>query len=432
MARHISTWALPYKDQAKMEETLACFRRALELKPDYAEAHSNLVYTLIFCPGYDAQALCEEHRRWDQQHAAPLAKFIQPHANDRSPDRRLKVGYVSPDFRSHSEGFFTVPLFSAHDHENFEIVCYADVLRPDDITERLRSYADTWRNITGLDHEQVVERIRRDGIDILVDLTMHMARNRLLVFARKPAPVQACWLAYPGTTGVSTIDYRITDPYLDPPGLYDDCYSEESIRLPDTFWCYDPLDSEPAVNALPAAEKGYISFGCLNNFCKVNPVVLKIWAQVLNAVARSRLTILAGEGTHRQHALDLLAEEGVVGDRVTFAAHQPRQQYLRYYHGIDIGLDTIPYNGHTTSLDSYWMGVPVVTLVGETVVGRAGLSQLTNLGLPELIASNPEQYVRIAAELAQDLAPSEQTACDSAAANAKFSADGRPAICPGH
>ena len=167
--------------------------------------------------------------------------------------------------------------------------------------------------------------------------------------------------------------------------------------MPDSFWCYDPLDSEPAVNALPAAEKGYISFGCLNNFCKVNPLVLKLWAQVLKAVDRSRLMLLAGEGTHRQHTLDLLAEEGVAGDRVTFVANQPRPQYLEYYHGIDIGLDTVPYNGHTTSLDSFWMGVPVVTLVGPTVVGRAGLCQLMNLGLPELIASDPGAIRRIAA-----------------------------------
>ena len=179
-----------------------------------------------------------------------------------------------------------MPLFSCHDHENFEIVCYADVVRPDGVTQRLRTYADAWRSIVGLNDEQVAEEIRRDRIDILVDLTMHMDRNRLLVFARKPAPVQVCWLAYPGTTGLSAIDYRLTDPYLDPPGLDDRCYSEESIRLPDCFWCYDPLDSEPAVNALPAAEKGYVSFGCLNNFCKVNPAVLKLWARVLKAVDR--------------------------------------------------------------------------------------------------------------------------------------------------
>ena len=185
----------------------------------------------------------EEFRRWNQQHAAPLAKFIQPHRNDRSPDRRLRIGYVSPDFRNHCQALFTMPLLSAHDHEHFEIVCYADVVRPDNITERLRSHVGTWRNITGLNHEQVAQLIRQDGIDILVDLTMHMARNRLLVFARKPAPVQVCWLAYPGTTGLTTIDYRLTDPYLDPPGVNDHYYSEESVWLPDTFWCYDPLAS---------------------------------------------------------------------------------------------------------------------------------------------------------------------------------------------
>ena len=391
------------KDVGELDESAACYRRALELKPDFAAAHSNLVYTLIFSPRYDAQALYEEHRRWDQQHAARLAKFIRAHLNNRSPYRRLKIGYVSPDFRNHCQAFFTVPLFSAHDHEQFEIVCYADVVRGDGITRQLRSCADAWRSIVGVDDEGVAQLIRQDEIDILVDLTMHMGRNRLLVFARKPAPVQVCWLAYPGTTGVSAMDYRITDRHLDPPGQYGQYYSEESIRLPDSFWCYDPLENQTAVNALPAAAKGHISFGCLNNFCKVNPVVLEIWAEVLSAVDRSRLTIMAAEGMHRRRVLDLLAERGVADDRVTFVAQQPRPQYLQTYHGIDIGLDTVPYNGHTTSLDSFWMGVPVVTLTGSTVVGRAGLCQLMNLGLPELIASGPAQFVRIAAELAEDL-----------------------------
>ena len=315
----------------------------------------------------------------------------------------MKVGYVSPDFRDHCQAFFVVPLFSAHDHKDFEIVCYSDVVRPDRITERLRSFVDAWRNIVGVGHEQVAQQIRGDGIDILVDLTMHMARNRLLVFARKPAPVQACWLAYPGTTGISTIDYRITDPYLDPPGLYD-ALLRGGIRSPAGFLLVlRSARREPAVNALPAAANGYITFGCLNNFCKVNPFVLKVWARVLDAVDHSRLTLLAHEGSHRRHALDLLAEEGIARDRVRFLDYQPRPQYLRYYHDIDVGLDTVPYNGHTISLDSFWMGVPVVTLVGQTVVGRAGLCQLTNLGLPELIASSPEQFVRIAVELAQDL-----------------------------
>ncbi len=398
-----SNLGVAFKEQGKLDEAVACYRRALELKPDFARAHSNLVYARLFCPGYDAQMLCEEHRRWNERHATPLAEFIEPHPNDRSPHRRLRVGYVSPYFRNHVVGRNLLPLFREHDRRQFEIVCYADVPRHDELTGRFQGYADAWHDTTVLTDAQLARRIREDGIDILVDLTLHLADNRLLVFARRPAPVQVTFAGYPGTTGISAIDYRITDSYLDPPTLYDRCYAEESVRLPDSFWCYDPLGSEPAVNALPAAERGYVSFGCLNNFCKVNPFVLKIWARVLRAVDRSRLTLLAGEGTHRRHALDLLAGEGVVGDRVTFVAHAPRQQYLRYYHGLDIGLDTVPYNGHTTSLDSYWMGVPVVTLVGSTVVGRAGLCQLTNLGLPELIASSPEDYVHVATELARSL-----------------------------
>jgi predicted O-linked N-acetylglucosamine transferase (SPINDLY family) len=391
------------KDQGKLDEAAACYRRALELKPDSAGVHSNLLYLRIFCPGDDAQAIFEEHRRWNRQHADPLARFIQPHSNDRSFHRRLRVGYVSPDFRKHAESFFTAPLLSAHDHQNFEIFCYADVTCPDRITARLRSCADVWQNISGLTDERVAQLVRQDKIDILVDLTMHMARNRLLVFARKPAPVQVCWLAYQGTTGLSTIDYRLTDSYIDPPGLHDHYYSEESVRLADAFWCYDPLANEPGITDLPAWDSGYITFGCLNNFCKVNSLVLRQWAQVLKAVDRSQLVLLAAEGSHRQETLDVLELEDVKPDRVTFVAKLPRAQYLELYHRIDIGLDTFPYTGQTTSLDAFWLGVPVITLVGQTAVARAGLSLLINLGLPELIAETPEQFVSIAVELTNDL-----------------------------
>ena len=251
--------------------------------------------------------------------------------------------------------------------------------------------------------QQVAERIRSDRIDILVDLALHTANNRLLVFARKPAPVQVTWLGYPGTTGLSAIDYRLTDPYLDPPGLFDAFYSEESIRLPDTFWCYDPLTDQPPVNALPALENGFITFGCLNNFCKVNDGCLALWAQVLQAVPQSRLLLLAPRGQAREHVLARLQQEGIAAPRVEFADRQPRLEYLKLYHRIDLGLDPLPYNGHTTSLDAFWMGVPTLTLVGKTVVGRAGWSQLCNLGLKELAAETPEQYVALAAELAADL-----------------------------
>jgi predicted O-linked N-acetylglucosamine transferase (SPINDLY family) len=246
--------------------------------------------------------------------------------------------------------------------------------------------------------------IRQDRIDILVDLTMHMERGRLLAFARKPAPVQVCWLAYPGTTGLTTIDYRLTDPHLDPPHAIDSYYSEHSLRLPDSFWCYDPLTNSPLVNLLPALTNGYIRFGCLNNFCKLNDATLQLWARVLKRVEKSRLLLLAPEGSARERVVQTLADAGVSAEQISFVSRQPRSTYLEVYHHIDIGLDTLPYNGHTTSLDSFWMGVPVVTLVGTTVVGRAGKSQLHNLALLDLIAHTPEQFVEIAAKLAGDSA----------------------------
>ena len=289
------------------------------------------------------------------------------------------------------------------DHSRFEIVCYSDVLCPDDLTNRLRSNVSKWREVVGFTDEEVARLIRQDQIDILVDLTMHMSNGRPLLFARRPAPVQVCWLAYPGTTGNAAIDYRLTDPFLDPPGLNDRYYSEESIRLADTFWCYNPLSREPAVNSIPALTKGNVTFGCLNNFCKVNNGVLKLWAKVLRAVGESKLMLLAPEGSARLRVVDELQKEQVGSERIIFVNHRRRQQYLELYHQIDIALDTLPYNGHTTSLDSLWMGVPVVTMVGQTVVGRAGVSQLSNLGMTELVAKSPEEFVKIAVELASDL-----------------------------
>jgi len=391
------------KGIGQLDGAIASYRQAMRLKPDYALPHSNLLFTLPFHPGYDAGMIYEENRRWDHQFAEPLKKFIQPHANDRNPDRRLRIGYVSPDFREHCQAMFTIPLLSNHDREAVEIFCYADVRRPDALTQRIGGYVDGWRSIVGMTDAQAAGKIREDRIDILVDLTMHMAKNRMLLFARKPAPVQAAWLAYPGTTGLSAMDYRLTDPYLDPPGSNDRFYCETSIHLPDSFWCYDPLVADLAVNPLPAQSKGHVTFGCLNNFCKVNEPVLRLWAQVLKTVPTSRFMMLCPEGNHRQPLLEMLQREGISPDRIELIAGRPRLQYLELYHRIDVGLDTFPSNGHTTSLDSYWMGVPVVTLVGQTVVGRAGLSQLTNLGLPELIAQTPEQYVQIATDLARDL-----------------------------
>jgi predicted O-linked N-acetylglucosamine transferase (SPINDLY family) len=392
-----------YKDQGRLDDALAAYRAALGIKADAAHIHSNVVLALNYHPDYDARSIQEECARWEQLHALPLKKLIRHHANRPDPERRLRIGYVSPDFHEHVDAYFLVPLLSNHDHQRYEIVCYANVSRPDAMTQRLRGYADIWRSTVGLSDQQIADLVRSDQIDILVDLEMHTAGNRLLIFARKPAPVQVAWLGYPGTTGLSAIDYRLTDPHLDPPGLFDSFYSEESIRLPDTFWCYDPLSDEPAVNALPALEAGHVTFGCLNNFCKVNEGCLTLWAEVLRNVRQSRLLLRAPRGQARDHVMATFQKEGIAESRIEFVDRVRRQEYLGLYHRVDLGLDPLPYNGHTTSLDAFWMGVPTLTLLGRKVVGRAGYSQLCNLGLRELAAETPQQYVAMAADLARNL-----------------------------
>jgi predicted O-linked N-acetylglucosamine transferase (SPINDLY family) len=392
------------KDKGQLDEAIACFRQAVRAQPDLAKAHSNLVLALLYHPGYDAKMIYEELRRWNQRHAEPLKKLIQPHPNDRDPTRQLRIGYISADFYDHVSAFFLLPLFRHHDRRQFEVFCYdAQGAHYDKVTRQMQDQVQHWRKIDKLTDTQVAGLVRQDQIDILVDLKLHTADNRLGVFAEKPAPVQATWLGYPGTTGLDAIDYRLTDPCLDPPGFDDACYSERSIHLSDTFWCYDPLTNEPAVNAPPCLETGFVTFGCLNNLCKVNEQVLQLWVRVLKTTDRSRLMMLCPKGSHRQPLLEMLQREGIQLDRIELVANLPRAQYLDLYHRIDVGLDTFPYNGHTTSLDSFWMGVPIITLVGQTVVGRAGVSQLTNLGLTELIAHTPDQYVQLAAALASDL-----------------------------
>lgn len=398
-----STQGTILKGLARLEEAVAAYRQALAIQPDFWLNHSALIYGMYFCPTLNSAAIYQEHRRWNDQHAKPLATAIAPHKNNRSPERRLRIGYVSPDFRQHCQSHFTVPLFSHHDHQRFEIFCYSTTARPDEITNRLRSYADQWRDVAGNSAEQVAQIVHDDHIDILVDLTMHMAKGMPLLIARKPAPVQVCWLAYPGTSGLSAMDYRISDPHLDPTAMFEQFYSEQTWRLPNSFWCYAPLSAEEDIGSLPALAKGHVTFGCLNNFCKVSEAVLRIWTGVMRAVEGSQLILLAPEGSSREHVLQILQQEQVAPERVKFVPFQSRSDYLRTYREIDIGLETLPYNGHTTSLDAFWMGVPVPTIVGQTAVGRAGLSLLQNLDLPELVAQKPEEYVGLVSGLASDL-----------------------------
>jgi predicted O-linked N-acetylglucosamine transferase (SPINDLY family) len=395
----IGSLAGAYKETAQLDKAVEGFRRCLELNFDAAIAHSNLLMTLNYCPTTTPQELLDEQKRWNQRHARPLAEFIQPHVNDREPHRRLKIGYVSADLQNHPVGRFVRSLLASHDHSSFEIFCYAQVASPDDLTRACEGYADHWRSTVGVSHEQLAAMVRQDQIDILVDLSLHTRGNRLLAFAQKPAPVQVSFAGYPGSTGLETIAYRLSDPHLDPPDQQD----RSTIRLPDTFWCDQFIESELEVSVLAAQANGFVTFGSLNNFCKNNAVMLSLWARVLASVPRSRLIMLAPAGSARDWVLDHFTAAGVESGRIELMGSQPRNDYLRTYDRIDIGLDTWPYGGHSTGFDALWMGVPQVTVPGQTVVGRAGASLLTNLGLKELIAKDPEEYLRIAADLASDV-----------------------------
>jgi protein O-GlcNAc transferase len=391
------------KELGNLEEAADCFRRAMELRPDDAAAHANLIYLLHYCPGQDAPTILKECRRWTECHAKPLAKFRAPHSNERLPERRLRIGYVSSDLREHPVGRFLLPLLRHHDHTPFEILCYADVEAPDAITEECRRLADQWRPIAGLADEKVAQLIRDDGIDILVDLAMHTGNNRLLVFARKPAPVQVTYLAYCGTTGLDTIDYRLTDPFFDPPGESDANYSEKSIRLPTTYWCYQPMLATPDVSPPPSLTTGFVTFGCLNNFCKVSQPTLECWRRILCELPNSRLLlhVPAGSAQARLHAF--FAQGGIAPERLQFVERVAAEPYFRTYERIDIALDPFPFGGGTTTCDALWMGVPVITLAGQTAVGRGGVSIMSNLGLTDWIATNVDDYVHLAVAKAMGL-----------------------------
>jgi predicted O-linked N-acetylglucosamine transferase (SPINDLY family) len=391
------------KDMGQIDRAIAAYRQAIRLRPELAGAHSNLVLTLHYHPGYDARMIHEELRRWNRQHAEPLRKFIRPHTNSRDPDRRLRIGYVSPDFRESVIGPSMLPLFRQHDRRQMEIFCYANVLRPDTRTEQLRQHVDVWRSIVGLSDSQAVDLIRQDGIDVLVDLALHTASNRLLIFAHKPAPVQVTYLGYCGSTGMDAVDYRLSDPYLDPKESDLSFYSERTIRLPETYWCYEVAGPAPELSPPPAAAAGYVTFGCLNNSAKVSQSALDLWAEILGGVPRSRLIVHFQPGAHLDAVRQRFAGKGISPDRLEFPSRQLWPEYMRTYGRIDIALDPFPWGGGITTCDALWMGMPVVSLVGRTAVGRGGVSILSNVGLPELIAPTPQQYVHIATDLARDL-----------------------------
>jgi len=389
--------------QARYEEAITCHRRAMETTAGFATAHSNLLLTLHYHPDVQREALFREHLVWGKRHGAPAA--APPHGNSRDPDRRLRIGYLSRDLRTHSVAYFIEPLLATHDRDRFEVWCYASPAAGDATAVRLRTLASGWRELTGHPPAAVARQIRSDGIDILVELGGHTHSDLLLACAHRPAPVQVTYLGYPDTTGLPAIDYRLVDETTDPAGAEQWC-SEALVRLPGCFLCYHPPHNAPPVEPPPVTRQDHVTFGSFNNLAKVNDAVVALWSRLLHVVAGSRLFIKApslDDPATRDRYRGLFADHCVAAERITLRGRaQEVGDHLALYREVDIALDPFPYNGTTTTCEALWMGAPVVTLAGMTHAGRVGTSLLKAAGLDEHIATGPEQFLDVATRLATD------------------------------
>ena len=386
----------------RIEDAIAAFRCAIAISPGYFMAHSNHLGSLNYLPGVTPDTLFAEHRAFDHL-VADSPQFR--HSNTRDPDRRLKIGYVSPDFRRHPVGYFLAPVLANHDRRNFLAYCYYGHFLEDSLTGDLRRHAHVWRSTVGVDDEHLASMIHADGIDILVDLAGHTQGNRLPVFARKPAPIQATWAGYACTTGLSTIDYCISDNWQTPPGS-DKFFVERLARLPDAWACVAPLDDAPEITPPSAVGPEAVTFGCFNNLIKINAEVIALWARLLGGLPRSKLLVKTHSlksDSRKQDIRAQFAAHGIAHERIILEGPAPHRELLQRYGDVDIALDPFPYSGGLTTIEALWMGVPVVTLAGVTLASRLSLSFLNVAGLKELVAEDADAYLRIARDLARDL-----------------------------
>lgn len=389
--------------QSRIDEGLELQRRAVATRPDFAVVGDALLLSLHYDPKSTPASLFAAHREWAERHERPVAAS-ESHSNIPDPQRKLRIGYISGDFREHAAAFFIRPLFERFDRNAFEVYAYSNAQYPDPTTARLRQWATAWREVFGVPDQIVAERIRDDGIDILVDLAGHTALNRLTVLARRPAPVQATYLGYPNTTGMQRIDYWITDEHLDPPGSPTPA-SEKLVGLPRAFACYSPPSDGPAVKPGPRQKGLGPTFGAFSNLGKLNDDVLDAWGGILRGEPAARMVIkdlALGDAEAQDLMRKRLAARNIAEDRVILEGWSSFEEYLGAHGRIDVLLDPWPFNGHTTTLHALWMGVPAVTLEGKTHVSRRGAMILRNLGLEELIARSPDQYASIALQLAGD------------------------------
>ena len=389
----------------RIDQAIANFRNAQAIDPALVGAHSNMLLVLQYRPDITPAELLAEHRVFDERHARPLASQWRPHANSPDEHRPLRIGFVSGDLGVHPVGYFLVRALENLDAGQVESICYSDRVTSDALTKRLRSAAHSWRDVALVDDARLAEQIRADAVDVLVDLAGHTSVNRLLVFARKPAPVQMTWLGYVGTTGLTAIDYLLADRH-EVPVEAEAFVAERVLRLPDGYVCYDPPAYAPEVSSLPALAAGHVTFGSFSNPAKINADVVAAWSAILARVDGSRLLLKyvgLENPSGRARVNELFAANGIDPQRVELAGWSAHLDTLTEYGRVDIALDPFPYNGGLTTCEALWMGVPVVTCPGPTFAGRHSLSHLSNVGLTETIAADVGQYVELAVGLAGDL-----------------------------
>ena len=396
--------------QARHPEAAECFRKALALRPEYDNAWDHLLFAMTYSDHWSSQEVYDAHVQWGRRCAPSVERSLDP--AHLQPGHRIRIGYLSPDFRQHSIAYFVEPPLKHHDRGRFEVFCYHTDERADAVTHRLKAHADHWRSVPAPDEETLQRAVREDGIDILVELSGHSEGHRLHALARRLAPIQVTYLGYPNTTGLPAMDYRITDERADPTGESDSMHVEKLIRLPDSFLCYTAPEGLPDVHVPPSRQNGYMTFGSFNNFMKITPATIGLWANVLAAVPGSKLVIKTGalqDARLKSLLLERFRNAGISDDRLMLGAYDSSHlEHMLAYRDVDIALDPFPYHGTTTTLDALWMGVPVISLAGDRHCARVGLSILTCLGLEQLVARSPEEYVQAAARLAADPAGLEE------------------------
>jgi protein O-GlcNAc transferase len=394
---------LVLRKQGRVEESVQCFQKALDINPELQLAKSNTLLSMLYSSSFMPEDILAAAEHWADSYS--IHTRSASHCNPCNPDKQLRIGYVSPDFRRHSVAYFIEPILTHHNPKDFDVFCYAQVSKPDAVTEHLKGLAHHWRSITMMSDTELVAQIQTDSIDILVDLTGHTADERLTAFLHKPAPVQVTYLGYPSTTGIQQIDYRLTDAFADPIDQGNHGYVEELIRLPKCFLCYQPPPDAPDLSPIPALSNGQVTFGSFNNLSKITPDVISLWSKILQTLPTAKLLLKNRSFLDlevRDRYLQLFANQGIDANRLQFIGYVPQAQHLGFYNNLDISLDTFPYNGTTTTCEALWMGVPVITLAGQSHAGRVGVSLLTAVGLTDLIAENQENYIVKAVELAND------------------------------